>query len=184
MKLFISIFAMSVAMFFGSGCASFHPQSAKNKLPTACLATCKSLDITPTKYIFTVNIAAQRASLFEDGQFVKTVECSTSRFGIGEQLNSFCTPRGLHRIAEKAGDGYQAGTIFSERKAVGSVENLGVSSAGITTRILWLEGSIAVPTASSTWTRTTARFTSTASATRTRSVNPHPTVASTSPTRT
>ena len=140
MKTFVLIFVMSVAMFFGSGCASFHPQSAKNVLPTGCLTTCKRLDITPTKYIFTVNIAAQRASLFEDGKFVKTVECSTSRFGIGEQLNSFCTPRGLHRIAEKAGDGYQAGTIFKERLAVGSVENLGVSSAGITTRIMWLEG--------------------------------------------
>ena len=46
----------------------------------------------------------------------------------------------MHRIAEKAGDGYQAGTIFKERLAVGSVENLGVSSAGITTRIMWLEG--------------------------------------------
>lgn len=140
MKTCILIFMMSVTMFFGSGCASFHPQSAKNKLPAACLATCKRLDITPTKYIFTVNIAAQRASLFDDGKFVKIIECSTSRFGIGEQLNSFCTPRGLHRIAEKAGDGYPAGTIFNERKAVGSVENLGVSSAGITTRILWLEG--------------------------------------------
>lgn len=140
MKIFALIFAMSTAMLFGSGCASVHPQSAKNELPAACVATCKRLDLTPTKFIFTVNIAAQRASLFADGQFVKTVECSTSRFGIGEQLNSFCTPRGLHRIAEKAGEGYQAGTIFRERQAVGSVENLGVSPAGITTRIMWLEG--------------------------------------------
>ena len=140
MKTCVLIFAMSVAMFFSSGCASVHPQPAKKELPAACVAACQRLDITPTKYIFTVNIAAQRASLFEDGKFVKTVECSTSRFGIGEQLNSFCTPRGLHRIAEKAGDGYQAGTIFKERLAVGSVENLGVSSAGITTRIMWLEG--------------------------------------------
>ena len=140
MKICVLIFAMSVAMLFGSGCAGVHPVSGKNILPQACVAACKRLDITPTKYIFTVNIAAQRASLFVDGKFVKTVECSTSRFGIGEQLNSFCTPRGLHRIAEKAGDGYQAGTIFKERLAVGSVENLGVSSAGITTRIMWLEG--------------------------------------------
>jgi hypothetical protein len=139
-KTFAAIFALSLAMLLGSGCASVHPQPARHELPPACVAACKRLNLTPTKYIFTVNIAAQRASLFEDGKFVKTVECSTSRFGIGEELNSFCTPRGLHRIAEKAGDGYPAGTIFSERKAVGSVENLGVSSAGITTRIMWLDG--------------------------------------------
>ena len=134
------ILKLSLVIFLATGCATTHLSKGENILPPACLATCKHLDITPTKYIFTVNIAAQTASLFEDGKFVKTVECSTSRFGIGEQLNSFCTPRGLHRIAEKAGEGYPAGTIFKERLAVGSVENLGVSSAGITTRIMWLEG--------------------------------------------
>ena len=51
-----------------------------------------------------------------------------------------CTPRGLHRIAEKIGDGEPAGTIFKDRQVVGCVAELGVAAGGITTRILWLEG--------------------------------------------
>ena len=141
MTLRVFILMMSAAvLLLNSGCASFHPFSGNKKLPAACLATCQRLDITPTKYIFTVNIAAQSAALFEDGKFSKRFRCSTSRFGIGEQLDSFCTPRGLHRIAEKVGDGQPAGTIFKNREVVGSVAELGIAAGGICTRILWLEG--------------------------------------------
>jgi hypothetical protein len=141
MKLRVFILMMSAAvLLLNSGCASFHPFCCKKELPAACRATCQRLDIAPTKYIFTVNIAAQSAALFEDGKFSKCFRCSTSRFGIGEQLDSFCTPRGLHRIAEKVGDGQPAGTIFKNREVVGSVAELGIAAGGICTRIMWLEG--------------------------------------------
>jgi hypothetical protein len=127
-------------LLLGTGCATFQPYAGLKEIPPACLATCQRLDITPTKYIFVVNIAAQRAALFEDGHFVKGYRCSTSRFGIGEDMDSNRTPRGLHRIAEKYGDGDPAGTIFKNREVAGSVSELGVAAGGITTRIMWLEG--------------------------------------------
>lgn len=64
---------------------------------------------------------------------------STSRIGIGQQAGSNCTPLGLHRIAEKIGDGWPAGTVFKARQPVGFTWK-GMPDAKITTRILWLEG--------------------------------------------
>jgi hypothetical protein len=87
-----------------------------------------------------VNISAQAVSLFADGQFVKEFPGSTSRFGIGQQEGSNCTPLGLHRIAEKIGGGEPAGTVFKGRRAVGHMSQPEFSDAKITTRILWLEG--------------------------------------------
>jgi len=64
---------------------------------------------------------------------------STSRFGIGERINSNCTPRGLHRIARKAGGGWPVGAVFESRRFVGFTWD-GRPGAAITNRILWLEG--------------------------------------------
>jgi len=109
-------------------------------LPTACLATCDRLGIAPTHYILTVNISRQTVSLYEQNRLLKTYQCSTSRFGGGESTNSDCTPCGLHRIAEKIGDGEPPGTIFRDRKVIGHVSELGGKTGTITTRILWLTG--------------------------------------------
>lgn len=70
---------------------------------------------------------------------LKKFICSTSQFGIGEIAGSNKTPRGLHRIVEKIGDGCPAGTVFKSRKIVGYTWQ-GMPSAPITTRILWLDG--------------------------------------------
>jgi L,D-transpeptidase catalytic domain len=131
---------LSAAVLLTSGCASLNHMNSKQKIPEACLTTCWRLQVTPTKYLLTVNISKQTVSLFENGAFVKKYPCSTSRFGIGQQENSNCTPLGLHRIAEKIGDGEPAGTIFKSREVVGNVSELGVKAGRITTRIMWLEG--------------------------------------------
>jgi hypothetical protein len=72
-------------------------------------------------------------------EHVKTYRCSTSRFGIGQVEGSNCTPLGLHRIAEKIGEGWPAGTVFKARQPIGFTWK-GLPDAKITTRILWLEG--------------------------------------------
>lgn len=128
---------MSAALMLTSGCAGLRYQSNSFK---ACLATCQRLGIEPTHYILVVNISSQSASLYEKNGLVKTYSCSTSRFGIGEVMESQRTPRGLHRIAEKIGDGEPAGTIFRDREVIGQVSQLGLKAGTITTRILWLEG--------------------------------------------
>jgi lipoprotein-anchoring transpeptidase ErfK/SrfK len=141
MKRRVFFTAVSAAvLFLVSGCANLRLANSKFILPQACVDTCQRLHITPTKYVLTVNVAKQSATLFEDGWFVRTFPCSTSRYGIGEVKNSYRTPRGLHRIAEKIGDGESAGTIFRNRQVVGHVDQLGIKAGGITTRIMWLDG--------------------------------------------
>jgi hypothetical protein len=132
-----AVLMLGVLALLLPGCASV--QSPRH-LPKACVVKCDKLGIAPTHYVLTVNIAQQRASLYEQNRLVKTYVCSTSRFGIGERENSNRTPRGLHRIAEKVGDGEPAGTIYRDREVIGSVAQLGVKAGSITTRIMWLEG--------------------------------------------
>ncbi len=67
------------------------------------------------------------------------MRCSTSRFGIGQTEGSSQTPLGLHRVVEKIGGGWPAGTVFKGRKPIGYTWQ-GMPDAKITTRILWLEG--------------------------------------------
>jgi hypothetical protein len=105
---------------------------------------CKENGIAPTPFILVVRIAGQTVSLFENSsacwRLAGTMNCSTSRFGIGQVEGSKCTPRGLHRIAEKIGAGAASGTVFKARRAVGHVSQPEFADAKITTRILWLEG--------------------------------------------
>lgn len=140
MRWRVLIPVMSVAVLLTSGCASQRLMCSDKKVPEACLATCRRLHHAPTYFILAVNISTQSVSLFEDGRLVKKYPCSTSRFGIGQIENSNCTPLGLHRIAEKIGDGEPPGTIFKAREVIGHVSELGVAAGRITTRILWLEG--------------------------------------------
>ena len=101
----------------------------------------------PSKYLLLVNIRAQRMELVRltagfarpDALIEKTFRISTSRFGIGQRKNSNRTPLGLHRIAEKVGDGLPLGAVFKSRKLIGYTWQ-GLANATITHRILWLEG--------------------------------------------
>lgn len=124
---------------------------ADSSLPKELELACRRLEIVPTHFIFAVSIAEQTVSVFERGEaqsanapfpsytLFKKYSCSTSRFGIGEIAGSNMTPRGLHRIAEKIGDGCPVGTVFKERQIVGYTSE-GYPNALITTRIMWLEG--------------------------------------------
>ena len=113
-------------------------------------AACRQHKITPTRYVFCVNVAEQSAVLLARGMrtsrqapdtysLVQPYRCSTSKFGIGQVSGSNCTPLGLHRIANKIGGGCPAGTVFKGRKPVGFIGQ-GLPLTSITTRILWLEG--------------------------------------------
>ena len=109
----------------------------------------KRSGVVPTSFLFTVRIATQTASLFKNHSaslrskaeyvLLKNFRCSTSRFGIGQTEGSNCTPLGLHRIAEKIGGGWPAGTVFKARQPIGYTWK-GLPDAKITTRILWLDG--------------------------------------------
>lgn len=110
-------------------------------------ATLKRLRATGSDCLLEVNVAEQRMRVFRaaspnsarDYELESGFSVSTSRHGVGCRENSLQTPLGLHRIAEKIGDGEPAGTVFRGRRVVGHVDE-GMREALITSRILWLEG--------------------------------------------
>ncbi len=125
-----------------------------------CLRRCRQLGVPPSRWVLVVSVPSQAVSLFAESlapsrlcvesppplnwgnppyQAVRRFRCSTSRFGIGQDAGSDCTPLGLHRIAEKIGGGWPVGTVFKSRQPVGFTWQ-GLPLAKITTRILWLEG--------------------------------------------
>ena len=90
-----------------------------------------------------IYISAQRQRLFlvHDGGLFASYPISTASAGLGGMTDSFRTPTGMHRVAEKIGDGVPLGGVFRERYFTGQVLKAPLSgNDAITTRILWLEG--------------------------------------------
>ena len=85
----------------------------------------------------------QLAHLYEDDHHLKTYVISTAKNGISCANNSYCTPDGVLRVAQKIGDGEPIGTIFRARKPTGNFygnTECGPDEDLVLTRILWLEG--------------------------------------------
>jgi hypothetical protein len=129
-----------------------------NVISPSFVRSCVRHAIPPSKFALVVRVTRQTVLLFRQAsisahrgspaggfgtprefQFLRSFRCSTSRFGIGQVAGSNRTPLGLHRIAEKIGGGWPAGTVFQARQPVGFTWK-GMPDAMITTRILWLEG--------------------------------------------
>ncbi len=107
--------------------------------------------LAPTRFLLVVNVARQGLQLFEKTRshswatrfqsyaYRKRLLISTSAWGIGQSVDSYRTPLGLHHVAVKAGGGYPLGTVFRSRRPVGLTWK-GLPDAAIVHRILWLEG--------------------------------------------
>ena len=88
-----------------------------------------------------VSVPDQKLRLLDDdGELLQEYPCSTSRFGYGCVPESYHTPLGLFRIAQKIGHGAEAGTIFKSREAVGLWDGGPADEDYVLTRILWLDG--------------------------------------------
>jgi hypothetical protein len=90
-------------------------------------------------------VSIQRQSLFhvKRGRSLAVYRVSTALRGIGNAVNSYRTPTGLHRVAVKYGEGVPELGILRDRIYTG--EQADPDEAGedrdlITSRILWLEG--------------------------------------------
>ncbi|MBC2605204.1 L,D-transpeptidase [Pelagicoccus albus] len=103
-----------------------------------------SLEIKQTARILHVSIAKQRMRGFQNGRLWREFVVSTGKKPPSCVENSFGTPTGLHRIAEKHGGSSKLGAVLRSRIDSGELywelpeeeqeKNL------VTTRILWLEG--------------------------------------------
>ena len=92
-----------------------------------------------------VSLGAQRLDLVAGRTVLKSYRVSTSRYGAGEQANSYRTPRGRHAIHAKIGGGQPPGTVFRGRRVTGEIYSDELASQRpdrdwVLSRILWLSG--------------------------------------------
>lgn len=101
--------------------------------------------MNPNGIIGIINSKAQSlVVILEDGSILK-YKVSTSKFGIGNAVNSYKTPLGWHKVTERFGDNAKPGSIFSSRSFTGKVipQNKwsdDKSDDYVLTRIMWLTG--------------------------------------------
>ena len=99
--------------------------------------------IDPQCDCLVVDPSKQTLELFSAGSTVPLqYAVSTARNGLGNQKDSYQTPTGVHRIAEKIGANEPSGMVFRGRQATGELaadlDNR--EEDQITSRILWLQG--------------------------------------------
>ena len=88
-----------------------------------------------------VSIPEQKMVVMEGTRKIATFPVSTSKFGIGDRRNSWSTPLGVHRVAQKIGDRAPAGTVFRRRIPTGEIIQPNAPGRDpIVSRILWLAG--------------------------------------------
>ena len=92
-----------------------------------------------------MDLARQRLELLEGERVLAVYPVSTAARGSGERQGSLKTPRGLHEIRAKIGEGAPEGAVFDGRRPTGEVCTPELMRAEperdwILTRILWLRG--------------------------------------------
>jgi len=92
-----------------------------------------------------VSSELQQMYMFKDQQVLRTYKISTAKNGLGEEKNSYKTPRGMHIIRAKIGANLPINAIFKERRFYGDVYTAQMNLENphrdwILTRILWLSG--------------------------------------------
>ena len=101
--------------------------------------------LTPTRAIaepsIVVSVPEQTLAVVDGGVVRDRYKVSTSKFGLGDNSNSYATPLGSLEIASKIGGNAPLGTVFKSRRPTGEI--LKPNAPGrdpIVTRILWLRG--------------------------------------------
>lgn len=93
-----------------------------------------------------ISVAAQTLQLLDDaGQLLRQYTISSAAKGVGEQMGSYQTPRGRHRIRARIGDGLPLGAVLRGRRPTGEICTPELMAAQpdrdwILSRILWLCG--------------------------------------------
>jgi lipoprotein-anchoring transpeptidase ErfK/SrfK len=92
-----------------------------------------------------VDLAHQHLELRTGARLLRRYPVSTGANGAGERIGSGCTPRGLHQVRIKIGQGCPTGAVFRARRWTGEIYSPELAAAQperdwILTRILWLTG--------------------------------------------
>lgn len=95
------------------------------------------------EHILYVSVHRQRMYHLHRGMLGQEYVISTATNGLGHERDSYRTPTGLHRVAEKHGEGVPLAGILKDRGYTGEVADLEQPDKAqdvITTRLLWLDG--------------------------------------------
>jgi phosphoserine phosphatase len=96
--------------------------------------------MSPTRRL-EVSIDDQTLKVIEGDQCIRRFDVSTATKGMGFTINSYRTPTGRFRVAEKIGEGEASGTVFKQRVAAGLwLPGASVEGDLVLSRILRLEG--------------------------------------------
>lgn len=90
-----------------------------------------------------VDVSRQQLFLLDlQEHLLQSYPVSTATNGLGEEKNSFKTPRGWHQVRAKIGAGLPLFTVFRGRRPTGQVCDVTMDKQRdwILTRILWLSG--------------------------------------------
>jgi hypothetical protein len=106
-----------------------------------CYERLKPFLANPEDRYLVVDTGAQKVHLCRRTDIIESMSVSTSSRGLGSREGSYRTPTGIHRIAEKIGDGAPEGRIFRDRRDTGANWYDGLTEDNlILTRILRLHG--------------------------------------------
>jgi len=119
--------------------------SSPSPLPNAQVAA-PPIVTTPTpapvlETELVVSIPEQKLAVVVNRKVFRTYRISTSRYGVGDALGSWCTPIGRLAVATKIGASVPVGGVFRRRHYTGEI--LSVNAPGrdpIVSRIIWLRG--------------------------------------------
>ncbi|MHB1229479.1 MAG: L,D-transpeptidase family protein [Halothiobacillus sp.] len=140
--LAFGVFISFNQMAFSSEVKSIDPSVKSAQLQVEHLLAVSHASDAPFIIIDAKN---QTLYLFEQQKLKQAYSVSTSAMGVGSAAGSNRTPLGLHKIAEKFGDGEPIGMIFKARKPTGTlaeIQKQPIKGDGddVTTRIMWLQG--------------------------------------------
>jgi hypothetical protein len=114
------------------------PAPAQTAAPVVA-ATPIPAPVLETKLV--VSIPEQKLAVVVNNKVFRTYRISTSRYGEGDALGSWCTPIGRLAVATKIGATVPLGGVFYGRHYTGEI--LSVNAPGrdpIVSRIIWLRG--------------------------------------------
>ncbi len=110
-------------------------------IPSASIAHLKR-NHPQDRPLWVVDVWEQTITSFDPDGSVSSAKVSTSRYGLGNEPGSHCTPLGWHEIREVIGTDAPPGQRFESRRPVGKplLTWEGGTGDAILSRILWLHG--------------------------------------------
>jgi lipoprotein-anchoring transpeptidase ErfK/SrfK len=97
-------------------------------------------------HTISIDVPSQTLTLYDEtGDVLMQTQVSTAKNGVGEEMDSNCTPRGRHIIRAKIGAGQPLNAVFVSRRPTEETYSPELGALypqrdWILTRILWLSG--------------------------------------------